>query len=218
MIYNDDVLFLHIPKTAGKSLALGLVETIRRPIVCRVPPGTEAMLRDNLDLEGVEVERSNGHENLRYAERTLPHRGRSVSDFKMILVVIRNPYDLMVSNYHFMRETYEHNSDKANFALAHQSDFETYASTVSFFPVERWLTTADGTQPENLRILRFETLQADFSSALGELGHDAPDLPTVNVSEHDHFTTYLTPASELGIYEKFRYLFDQGYYERLQLA
>ena len=218
MLYNDELLFLHVPKTAGKSLTLALADTIARPLTCLVPPGTEKLLRKSLDLEGVTVERSNGHENMRKASRVLAERNwhLQVPDFPVVLVAVRNPYDLMVSNYHFMRKTYTDNRDKANFALAHRSDFETYAVESSFFPIDRWLTLPDGAPP-NRRLLRFEHLQEDFTSAMTMLGHASPQLPVVNASDHGHYTEYLTPAAEAAIYDKFRYLFDEGFYDRIVL-
>lgn len=214
MILNHELLYLHVPKTAGKSIALALVRTIERPIRCFLPPGTEKMLREQVDLDGVTIERSSGHEGVFAAAKLLRGEGRTVDDLKMILVAIRSPYDLMVSNYHFMRQNYETNQGRDNFEIAHSHDFETFAAQSRFAPIDRWFVYGDRI-PANLRLIRYESLEAEFTAALGDLGYDPPPLERVNRSTHEHYLEYLTPAAEQSIYEKFAYLFDNGYYERV---
>jgi len=217
VIFNHELLYLHVPKTAGKSLALALLQTIDRPIRCLLPPGTEKMLRETVDMTDVTVERSSGHEGMFRAAKVLAEEQRAVDDMKMVLVAIRSPYDLLVSNYHFMRQNYETNRGKDNFEIAHRSDFEAYAAEVRFAPIDRWFVLGDRI-PANLRLIRYESLQQEFAAAMVDLGYEPPALERVNPSDHEHFLEYMTPRSEQSIYEKFKYLFDNGYYERLRLS
>lgn len=216
MIFNDEVLFLHIPKTAGKSISLSLTRTLRRPLWCHVPPGTERSLREGADLTGVEIVRSNGHEGVTKAFATLRAQGIDPTALRQVLVVIRNPYDLMVSNYHFMREQYDANAGRPNFEAARNLDFEAYTREVAFFDISRFFLEDQANEPPQLRILRYETLQADLDAALGDLGHGPVELPRLNASSRPDARSLLTPAAEEAIYAKFQYLFDRGFYERAQ--
>jgi len=214
MLWNRSFLFVHIPKTAGKSLNRAFADALERPITCLIPRGQFQTLAD-CDQDGLYIREGRGHEALRKAATILEQEeGRSLAHLDAIFVAIRNPYDLMVSNYFYMRETYKHNKDRPNFQIANKYPFEEYAVRVGFAPVERWLTL-DGEVPPNLRILRFENLQNDFNRYAEEFGFRRLELPRLNASERNHFTGYITARAEQAIYEKFRFLFDNGYYKRL---
>lgn len=214
MIFNREVLFLHLPKTAGKSVAQSLVAALDRPLWCYVPPGTERSLRELDDLDGVTFVRSGGHEGMRSAFDTMRSVGIDPDGLRAILVVVRDPYELMVSNYHFMRSSYEGNEGRPNFEIARSSDFETYCRDMSFFAVERFFRVLDEPEPAALRVLRHEHLAADFASAMADLGVDAPPLPHLNRSEHPRADAVLTPGAEAAVAAKFQYLFDAGHYQR----
>jgi hypothetical protein len=212
MLWTDDFLFLHFPKTAGKSLTRALVETLGRPMTCLVSKGQVRELAD-CDHAGLTIIEGWAHENMRAASKRLAEYGKSVDSFKAIILGIRNPYDLMVSNYFFMRKTYKHNREKDNFKIAMENNFEDYTLKVGFAPIENWMTI-NGSRPENLRLIRFEHLQKDFDALANEFGFQSIELPHINPSSHDHYSAYLTPTAEEAIYQKMKYLFDQGFYNR----
>jgi hypothetical protein len=294
MLWTDDFLFLHIPKTAGKSLTKAFVQSLGRPMTCIVSKGqqmhllgnnkvqfkqekdeyaklienlkkqfdalmqsnrwkvghaiislmtlsmfkknftmstdhikkifqqydqlksTESQLSnsDDLDYTGLTIIDGRGHENIIAARNILDeYNNKLLESFKAIIVAIRNPYDLMVSNYFFMRDTYFNNRDKANFQIAEQNSFEDYAVKVNIAPVESWMTI-DRQQPKNLRIIRFENLQEDFDKLANEFRFKSIKLPHINKSSHGHYTEYLSETAEAAIYEKFKYLFEMGFYSR----
>lgn len=212
MLWTDDFLFLHFPKTAGKSLTRALVQTLGRPMTCVVSKGQVRELAD-CDHAGLTIIEEWAHENMRAARKRLVQYDKTLESFKAIILGIRNPYDLMVSNYFFMRKTYEHNREKENFRIAMENNFEDYTVKVGFAPIENWMTI-NGRRPENLRIIRFEHLQKDFDALADEFGFASIALPHINPSSHDHYTAYLTPTAEGAIYQKLKYLFDQGFYNR----
>lgn len=212
MLWNKDFLFLHIPKTAGKSLTKAFVNTLERPMTCIVSKGQIKELAD-CDPANLTIIEGRGHESMKAAKNILSGRNIVLGSFKAIIVAIRNPYDLMVSNYFFMRKTYKNNKQRVNFQIANENNFEDYAQKVGFAPIENWMTI-DGKRPENLRIIRFEKLREDFDRLAGELGFQSIELPHINPSSHGHFLKYLTKPSEVAIYNKFKYLFDEGFYER----
>ena len=217
MIFNRELLFLHVPKTAGKSIAQSLTATLSRPLWAYVPVGTERSLRT---IEGIEddeqvtFERSSGHEGVSKAYQTMREVGLDPQQLRMVMLVVRRPYDLMVSNYHFMREQYDNNVGRPNFELARELEFGDWVEQASFADMSRYFLVHQRTQPEVLRVLRYERLADDYAEAMAELGYHPEPLPHLNASTHDEADSFLTPTIEAAIYEKFRYVFDQGYYER----
>jgi hypothetical protein len=77
----------------------------------------------------------------------------------------------------------------------------------------------DGKMPRTLKVLRFERLGDDVREALQTVGidHDA-EFPWLNRSNHGEYMSYYDDKSERLVYEESRWLFDRGYYERLDLA
>lgn len=217
MIFNQEVLFLHVPKTAGKSITQSLGATLARPLWAYVPVGTERNLRELPDVEGIHFERSSGHEGVSKAFQTMTELGLKPRQVRMIMFVIRRPYDLMVSNYHFMREQYENNIGRENFELAQQLEFPEWVERVKFADMSRFFLVHQREQPKQLRVLRYERLADDYAEAMASIGYHPEPLPHLNASTHPDADELITPAAEQAIYEKFRYLFDNGYYERLQL-
>ena len=212
MLWNSDFLFLHIPKTAGKSLTKAFVQLLDRPVTCVVSKGQIEELKD-CDHAGLTIIEGRGHESMKPTRKILVEHKKEFETFKAIIVAIRNPYDLMVSNYFFMRKTYEHNKHRVNFRIAEENNFEDYSQKVGFTTIENWMTI-DGKRPPNLRIIRFENLQEDLDNFSKEFKLNSVKLPHINPSSHDHYSKYLTKISEAAIYRKLKYLFDEGFYER----
>jgi hypothetical protein len=120
MLFNDKVLFLHVPKAAGTSVTSLLIHNLAGPITItepakplsrQVPIRTQATLafkrlRHELSLLfRPRLRRIAGtrHENLAQASEALARLGRKLDDFEMVLAIIRNPYDLEVSRFHYLR-------------------------------------------------------------------------------------------------------------------
>lgn len=98
MVFTDDVLFLHVPKTGGVSVAHYLLRALQPPIHY-VIPGHLGFANQ----PGYVHIRDTPHRNLERARDFLRERGIELSDFRVIIAVIRNPYDLAVSHYAYQR-------------------------------------------------------------------------------------------------------------------
>lgn len=218
MIWNRDVLFIHVPKTGGMSISKRLLYALPRPVYYtngddEPAPG---------DPEGATHVGGLRHENLEQAREALRSRGVSLSRFRAILAVVRNPYQMEVSRYHYLRLDNPWDKGPAQ-KLALEGDFERFAIESPYLfsstpHIERFFTV-DGLVPPNLRLLRFETLQEDFDRAVDELRLPslAGPLPRLNRTRHDHHRSYLTRGAEQAIYHRFRWLFDTGHYARARL-
>jgi hypothetical protein len=229
MLFNDDLLFLHVPKPGGMSVTRYLLETLPKPLAITHPI-------DDPDLHKQEITQLDGarHESLAEARDMLAALGRDIREFQVVLVGMRNPYDQEVSRYAFLRQGHHWElGPEQDLALA--SDFETFAlgncqaggrwkryglEAERARPNEiRDYYMLDGVLPSNLKVIRFEHLAADLLGALAALDIvGTPDFPWDNRSDHQAYATYYTPAAEAAVYDRYRWVFDQSFYDRLRLA
>jgi hypothetical protein len=99
MVFSEDVLFLHVPKTGGRSVTHFLLRTLKPPIHY-----VEGGRLGVADLPGYVHIPDAPHRNLKQAREFLGERGIELARFKAIIAVIRNPYDRAVSDYFFQRQ------------------------------------------------------------------------------------------------------------------
>jgi hypothetical protein len=99
MVFNRDVLFLHVPKTGGVSVTNYLLQVLLAPVyyVTKGPIG-QAAAREGVSFIGGEA-----HQTLATARRFLRGHGFELEQFPRIFATIRNPYDLAVSYYTYKR-------------------------------------------------------------------------------------------------------------------
>lgn len=212
MIWSEDFCFVHYPKTAGKTLTQFFVKAWDAPVSGFVSPGQINELKD-CELEKHAIEVGRGHENLEEAAQLIGEAGRDLLKMRAIFCCIRNPYDLMVSNYHFMRQTYKHNTHRPNFVVAHENNFTDFCEKVGAATPAKWMEL-DGEQPANLEIIRFESMADDLNRLAEKYAFDAPPLAHLNASKRAHYSEYMNPRAEAAVFKKFRYWFDLGYYPR----
>jgi hypothetical protein len=238
MLFNDKLLFLHVPKAAGTSVTSYLIHSLAGPITFteplkrlspQMPIGTQVTLalkrlRHELSLLfRPRLRRIVGtrHENLGQASEALARLGRKLDDFEMVLVVIRNPYDLEVSRFHYLRRGHlgvPGLADTAAEKLALAGDFAAFADRAPYHGrlpgrIEDWFEI-DGQVPSNLRVLRFETLEQNLRQVLSPFCRKHSQLPRLNASEHRPYAHYLSSGIEDAIYRKYRWAFDRGFYPR----
>jgi len=154
------------------------------------------------------------HAGLADARDTMAEFDIDLAALRSILVVVRNPYDWEVSLYNYLRQ---HRFGRGDDRLLGDGSFEGFvrAARNSPFPRFLWL---DGRMPDNLRILRHESLQQDVEAELDRVGI-VPQavLPHLNRSTRpvDH-RDYYSHATEAIVFERHRLLFEMGLYERME--
>jgi hypothetical protein len=236
MIFTRDLVFLHPPKTAGMSTTEYLLNVLPTPIFLSHPLGDEVLPEGVIHLVGKR------HETLSEAREIVFHHGFDLRKFPIILATIRNPYDLEVSRWAFLRQgqPWEQGPEQV---LACASSFEEFAlkneqrggswatdalahlghNTITGNPGGRPYPnelkdffTIDGQIPSNLRIIRFETIVTDLRDALRSAGTESHrDFPWVNRSQRDPYPVYYTRRAEEAVYHRYRWAFDAGFYPRL---
>lgn len=215
MIFCKDILFIHVPKTGGMSLTKYLLEVLPRPVYYAHPEGDKRTADNSIvQIPGLR------HETLEEAEKAVREYGFELSKFPLILAVLRNPYSLEVSRYAYLQKG--HPVDKGhNQQLALTRSFESFA--IESFDhggpsrrLKRYFFLK-GKMPKNLKIIKFENLAEDVREALRGVGIEkTADLPWVNRSVHDHFLSYYTKGAEEAVYRRYKWVFDNGFYERIK--
>ncbi len=214
MIFCDQLLFLHVPKTGGMSVTKYLLKVLPRPVYyTSLESDPEFTEPGAIYLPGIR------HENLADAREIVAQYGYALEKFPVILAVLRNPYDIEVSRFSYLQKG--HSWDRGhNQELALFEDFETFAREShdhsgtqrpldSFFLIE-------GHTPKNLHVIFTEDLDAGFDSVLRHIGIEKKEpLLRENTSEREGLEKYYTAAAEEAVYQRYRWAFDAGYYSRL---
>ncbi len=214
MLFNRKILFLHVPKTGGMAITKYLLDILERPIYYTHPDHDFA-----LEASGVIQIQGIRHENLEDAQCILRERSFELEQFAAILAVIRNPYDLEVSRFAYLQNNHPWDRGR-NQDLALSGDFEYFAkSSTDHGGSQRSIKTyfeLDGVAPQNLRILRTEQLESDLKSALFQVGVTSErPLLLDNQSIHDSPEKYYTLQAEEAVYQRYSWLFEQGFYKRM---
>ncbi len=214
MLWCEDYCFVHYPKTAGKTLTRFFVKAWPRPVAGYISRGQVNELAD-CELEKTDIVVGRGHENLADTAAIIAEAGGDIRKMKGVFCAIRNPYDLMVSNYHFMRKEFrwKANKTRSNFIIANDNNFADFCEKVTISSPRAWMEI-DGAQPDNLQIIRFERLNDDMLAYAEKFGYATPTIDHLNASTRAHYSEYVCERSEAIIAEKFDYFFEKGYYER----
>jgi hypothetical protein len=229
LVWNDELLFLHPQKTAGMAVSTLLWDILKTPVFNSVPLDHW----DRIIRPGVAQVLGIRHENLYEAAAILEPFRRSLSDFRAIITVMRNPYDMEVSRYFHLRKpgAFEATED---ILLARTLRFEEFQLKSRFRtprPHNPELEFAESIKnyyamgasfPENLKIIRYENLEAELNEQLQQLGYEAASIPIVNTSDERagaHHNLYITNSEvENAVYQRYKWIFDHGFYQRLFTA
>src|SRR5580704_3065373 len=211
MLFDDKLLFIHTPKCAGMAVTKFLIDNSPHGVTVTAPKGHAESESNATAIDGTR------HETLLEAAKRLAEFGRRLNDFELIVSIMRNPYDLEVSYYHYKRLGHPWDAGRAQ-RLAMAGDFVQFALKAPFYGrlpagIEDWYEI-DGKIPANLKIVRFESLESDLTRLLAEVYPIKRHLEKVNTTTHEAYREYLSYDSEEAIYRKYRWLFDKGFYQR----
>ncbi|TGD75245.1 hypothetical protein E4634_04410 [Mangrovimicrobium sediminis] len=240
MILSPDILFIHIPKTAGVSCTDFLCDNLRGPVAY-------FSIHAVLGQKAKKYRRANlypgfNHETLEevLAEKKRIHdlSGLDVEDVGKILTVIRHPYDLEASSYRFFRNAGNNwlrafSQDRSileRIELARGSFKEFVAGSGYFrkrsgaapgdpgYRTEEYFQV-DGMLPPKLHILKFEELGTDLPALIEPYCDGAIEggFPHTNRSvgrRQQAIDIHIDDETRALIADKHQWVFDQGFYER----
>lgn len=157
----DSIVFIHINKTGGSSVASSL---------------------------------SLPHEHKTALEK-IAELGESRWNSKYTFTIVRNPWDKVVSHYHYRVKTNKTglNDKPIGFRqwveLSYRNkDPAYYDNPKMFMPQIDWISDAEG-QILVDKVCFFETLEKDFNNLCYQLGVTAP-LPHLKASNRSHYRDY----------------------------
>jgi hypothetical protein len=202
--------FIHVPKTGGCSVKLAL-EQFADDVLAYRPNRW-------LDRCGIHVnyfapwpsKRFRTHTPAALLQRELP---ADVYADLFTFAFVRNPWDLLVSSYHFLRRDRSHRRGRLAARLGSFARYVDYELHRGKLLQSRMLTSRHGRLLVDF-VGRFETLEADFATVCRHL-RVAARLPHVNGVSHDDYRAHYTPwlaatvADGFGEdIERFGYAFD----------
>jgi hypothetical protein len=234
MIFNKDVLFIHIGKTGGTSVREYLKKVLKKPLYV-------AVSKDGLPLNNLSLKEKakhflrrehyfygNPHATLEEAQPIVLKYGFSVSSFKRIIAVVRNPYEIELSLYHHLRKP--HVIDRVCKAGRPEGKVRIEAASGSFdefvakniyhrigVKYEDYVML-NGNLPPNLRLIKIESLDKEMHELAKEFGRSVIPMPFPhhNRSERKIFVEDISVFSRKVIELKYKWIFDMGYYDFMQ--
>jgi len=176
--HKHKFIFIHIPKNAGTSI------------------------RNSFDIQGYDK---------KVVRRKYPHYpcssikeycGIEVWDSFYKFAIVRNPYERMVSYYHFHKSPqYKYKSKAVNYSF---SDWLRKGLDSNLT-----MTQNQYLDEEINQVGRLETLQDDFNLFCDSIGIPSYNLPKYNVSKHEHWETYYSDEDKEIVYGIFQDDFDR---------
>ena len=214
MIFNDDILYIHIGKTGGMSTARYLCKVLKDPIYNVVPPNAlDVQFGNAKNIAGLR------HETLEEALEVTRQYGKGIGDFKEVLATIRHPYDLELSLYfHLKKKLDDGRKVHPERAALVREGIESFVKAGIYHrPGVRYedYVTIEGQVPNHLRFIRFENISEEFQKISVEYGSGKRiPFPHRNKSKRSFTVNDLSDELKALIYEKYKWIFDQGFYER----
>ncbi len=182
---RKNFIFIHVSKTAGSNIARALgpfaTGAERHPVNRLL---TFARIKETY-LGPLTIRRFRRHCRARHARRFLP---RPFFDGAFKFAFVRNPWDWLVSQYHFLLRKTTHHRHKR---VRRMSGFEAFVE----YEIARnkrfqhpFITDKEGRLLVDF-VGRFENLHEDFGSICRHVGIDAR-LPSVSVSPNRDYRAY----------------------------
>ena len=161
MIFNRNLLFLHPPKTAGMSTSLYLLQVLPAPVYVSQPVWDETLPAGVVHLVGKR------HETLAECREVVARQRFDLRRFPIVLATIRNPYDLEVSRWAFLRQAHPwERGPEQDLALA--CDFDEFAVR-NECPSSKALRARAGFRNGGFGSSGFEAKQPACGGASGDL-------------------------------------------------
>lgn len=218
IIYNPSVIFVHIPKTAGTSITAGLEKSFysigrfrRRLIIAR-----ERLIHNRCPVHG--IDELPKHVKAKDIKLFV---GRDLWNKSATCACVRNPWDLMVSSYHWWLQKARQwkKCHKDIQFIEELGSFTAFMSSEYGQKINEyhgnyydWLCSDSG-EIIVRHILKFEELDTDWYKLCQETGLPQIALPHVNQSKHDTYRSYYDDRTKDLVAKRFSWSIEQFGYE-----
>lgn len=204
---EKNFIFVHVAKTGGQALKQAL-----RPYAVRKARGQWRRLLSHLPVqEGLDVQ-FGPHASIRWARLKLP---RSFFEGAFKFGLVRNPYDLAVSRYAFVRGEDDHHRHKDAQSQSFADFLRMERSRASFRPRDQSAMLCDyGDQLLVDQVYRFEQMEEAFADIVTRLDLPvSPILARKNASHRGPYQDYYTPVERELVEQIWRRDLDKFGYE-----
>lgn len=220
MIFNNDLIFIHIGKTGGTSCARYLLHNLKTPVY-NCHHGAFAQIKA-LKIDGiVPKEDINRHctltETLDYIRQ---FNGKQLKDFAKVVAVIRHPYTLEYSYYKHLQKPHVKKRRKDDIRLLELAggNFKTFVGKADYH--RRNHTQDDFVRvgneiPDCVELIRFEQLAVAFPEAVSRFCRKEGKYPFPHANHTEYqsnINNELTDDVKELIYQKHKFMFDSGLY------
>lgn len=231
MIFNKDILFLHVGKTGGSSARTYLRTILKRPIYTVISNDDKKHYtfyrKLKSRIKGEHLIFNNPHSSLKEAIAIIGQYGLKINLFKKIICVVRNPYDLELSLYYHLRKesvresilSHQRNEGLIRMKSA-EGTFEEFVSARIYHRLNMKFEDyimLENSIPPNVEIIRFEEISEKFEEIANIYGGgNSFKFPHLNKSERELNIEDIKLSTREIIEDKYRWIFENHYYPYLR--
>ncbi len=223
MLFTEELIFIHIGKTGGMSCSDYLHRVLRGPIYASPLPDSYVQ-SPSVAAKVEPLDPIWRHCTLKEALRAIKElTGKEQGDFKKALMVIRHPYTLEYSLYkHFKKDKVrefhlKRDSSRTELSRLPFPEFIVEAGYHREHHPQEAFFLIDGVMPRFVELIRFEELAQGLAKAVEPFVEEGADCSFPHHNETRYSTdleSELTDEVKELIYQKHRYMFDSGLYQR----
>ncbi|MGY8768835.1 MAG: sulfotransferase family 2 domain-containing protein [Pirellulales bacterium] len=185
--YEKNFLFIHIPKTAGKSVRNALLPVTENP--------KNYLANRLLELIKIRVNHYGPYRGKRFRSHSTAalvrkHIPQEVYDSFFKFAFVRNPWDALVSQYHFVSSSTNNKRHKQVKGKSFEQFVRWWLNRPEKARQKHYVTDAQGNCIVDF-VGRFESLAEDTNYILDLLGVEG-HLPHIGPSKHRDYRTYYT--------------------------
>ena len=192
---HNDIIFIHVPKCAGTS-----VKSALRAYGCQL-----------LRLDDQPDDVRSGFYKLGTAARMLRHLDPAFWQRSLKFAVCRNPYDRLVSGWHFVRAR-ARVAVPFDYFVRHLSTYRGYFVDWHCVMPQYQHLLIDGV-PAVDHVCRFEHLDADFALVRARLDRPELALPHLNPTTHAPYRSHYTRELQDRVFAHFAVDFEYFGYD-----